>query len=219
MRDFPVFTTENGVGSLVLKEIPYSGIAYITIHDSSFPTEFLEECVGFCRAVGAQKIYATGHNVIEYYPLHISVIRMSAPRNSIPDTDVCLFPVTEGTVTRWREIYNDAMKDVDNAAYMSELSGKELLSRGDGYFVHKNGELFGIGIASDDHIDCVVSTIRGKGKDVVSALASALVCERVQLDVASTNYRAIKLYESLGFIKTAEVSRWHKIFELSRKNT
>ena len=45
MRDLPVFTTENGVGSLVFKEIPYSGTAYVTIHDSSFPTEFLMECV------------------------------------------------------------------------------------------------------------------------------------------------------------------------------
>ena len=69
MRDFPVFTTENGVGSLSLKEIPYSGIAYVTIHDSSFPTEFLKECLDFCRAVGATKVYATGHETLEVYPL------------------------------------------------------------------------------------------------------------------------------------------------------
>ena len=49
MRDLPMFTTENGVGSLVLKEIPYNGTAYITIHSSSFPTDFLKECADFCR--------------------------------------------------------------------------------------------------------------------------------------------------------------------------
>ena len=61
MRDFPVFTTENGVGSLVLKEIPYRKVAYITIQDSLFPEAFLSECVDFCRAVGAERIYACGH--------------------------------------------------------------------------------------------------------------------------------------------------------------
>ena len=212
MRDFPVFTTENGVGSLVLKEIPYSGIAYVTIHDSSFPTEFLKECLDFCRAVGATKVYATGHETLEVYPLYTSVIKMTAPWEVIPETDACLFPVTQSTLARWREIYNDRMKNVDNAAYMSEKAGREMLTRGDGYFVHLNGELFGIGIASDDRIACVAAVIPGKGKDVVCALAHALMCDRVELNVASTNHRAIRLYESLGFIKTAEVSRWYKIF-------
>jgi hypothetical protein len=34
MRDIPMFTTEYGVASLVLKEIPYQAAAYITIQDS-----------------------------------------------------------------------------------------------------------------------------------------------------------------------------------------
>ena len=71
MRDFPVFSTENGVGSLVLKEIPYNGAAYVTIHSSSFPTEFLNECVEFCRAVGARDVYAAGDDCLRQYPLHL----------------------------------------------------------------------------------------------------------------------------------------------------
>ena len=211
MRDFPVFTTENGVGSLVLKEIPYSGIAYVTIRDSASPTDFLEECVGFCRAVGAQKIYATGSKILEQYPLHTTVIRMAASFDCLPNTDACLFPVTDKTVAQFREIYNDRMKDVDNAAYMSELAGREMLKRGDGYFIHIDGHLLGIGMASDDRIDCVATVDRGKGRDIVCALVHALVCERVVLDVASTNHKAIHLYESLGFVKTAEISCWYKI--------
>lgn len=212
MRDFPVFTTENGVGSLVLKEIPYSGIAYVTIHDSSFPTEFLKECLDFCRAVGAQRVYATGHEITASYPFYTSVIQMSASMDSIPETDASVFPVTEKTLTRWREIYNDRMKGVDNAAYMSESAGQELLKRGDGYFVHRDGELLGIGIASDDRIDCVASVKRGCGREVVSALTHALISDRVVLEVSSTNSRAIRLYETMGFIKTAELSKWYKIF-------
>lgn len=211
MRDFPMFTTENGAGSLVLKEIPYSGKAYVTVQDSSFPTKFLRECVEFCRAVGAQKIYASGCPELEGFPLHTAVIRMAASADAIPDTDACLFPVTERTLSRWRKIYNDAMKDVDNAAYMSENAAAELLKRGDGYFVHRDGNLLGIGIAADDRIDCVVSVQRGSGRDVVSALSHALVCQRIVLDVASTNERAIRLYTSMGFLQTHEVSRWYQI--------
>ena len=48
MRNIPVFTTENGVGSLVLQEIPYTGNAYVRIHDSVMPEAFLRECVDFC---------------------------------------------------------------------------------------------------------------------------------------------------------------------------
>ena len=33
MRDFPIFTSEFGVSSLILKEIPYRGEAYIRIRD------------------------------------------------------------------------------------------------------------------------------------------------------------------------------------------
>ena len=212
MRDFPVFTTENGVGSLVLKEIPYRGAAYVTIHDSSFPTDFLNECRDFCRAVGAETIYASGHEILCDYPLYTTVVQMAAPVDMIPDTDASIFPVTEKTVKRFRELYNERMKDVDNAAYMSERDVQDMLKRGDGYFVHLDGELIGIGIASNDRIECIASCRPGSGKAVLSALTHALMRERVVLDVASTNIRAVSLYESMGFIKTSEISKWYKIF-------
>ena len=212
MRDFPVFTTENGVGSLVLKEIPYSGIAYVTIRDSSFPTEFLRECLEFCRAVGAKVIYATGHEILNDYPYFTSVIQMSASADVIPQTDAALFPVTEQTLDRWREIYNLKMKKVDNASYMSERAANEMLVKGNSYFIHRDGTLLGIGTVGDERIECIASVVPGGGREVVSVLTHALLGDRVVLDVASTNIKAIRLYESMGFIKTTELSRWHKIF-------
>lgn len=211
MRDFPVFSTENGVGSLVLKEIPYNGAAYITIHSSAFPTEFLHECVEFCRAVGAARIYACGHDCLKQYPLFTTVVQMSASVQSLPDTDACLFPVTERTVERWCQIYNEKMKAVHNAAYMSRAAAQKLLQRGGAYFVHENQKLLGIGIAFDDRIECVASVLPGSGKHIVAALTHALLCDRVMLEVASTNRKAIRLYESLGFIQTAVLSEWYEI--------
>ena len=211
MRDFPVFTTENGVGSLVLKEIPYSGIAYVTIRDSSFPTEFLRECLEFCKAVGAKVIYATGHEILNEYPFYTSVIQMVASADVISHTDAALFPVTEQTLSRWREIYNLKMSKVDNASYLSERAANEMLKKGNSYFIHRDGTLLGIGTVGDERIECVASVAPGGGREVISALTHALLGERVTLDVASTNIKAIRLYESMGFIKTAELSRWYKI--------
>ena len=34
MKDFPVFTTQYGVASLIMKEIPYQKTAYVIIRDS-----------------------------------------------------------------------------------------------------------------------------------------------------------------------------------------
>ena len=211
MRDFPIFTTENGVGSLVLKEIPYNGSAYITIRSASFPAEILPECVDFCRAVGAEKIYATGHECLTQYPFYTKILQMSSSAAALPDTDACLFPVTAQTKESWRDIYNEKMKGVHNAAYMSEKAMQERLCRGGAYFVHKDGKLLGIGIAQDDRIDCVAAVTPGCGREILLALAHALVCDRILLEVASTNLRAIRLYESMGFITTAELSTWYKI--------
>ena len=212
MRNIPFFDSQYGVASLVLKEIPYSGIAYVTVRDSLFPTEFLKECTDFCRAVGAERVYASGHKILEEYPFHTSVFQMTAGVDSLEDTQAMLFPVTEKTVTRWREIYNQKMKGVHNAAHMSDADAEAMLKRGDGYFIHEDGKCLGIGIASGDRIDCVAAVVPGSGRKVVLALTHALMCERILLEVASTNHKAIRLYETLGFIKTAELSRWYKIF-------
>ena len=72
--------------------------------------------------------------------------------------------------------------------------------------------LLRIGKASADRIDAVVSLVRGAGADVVRALAHALAGDTITIEVASTNRRAISLYERLGFLSTREVSRWYQIF-------
>ena len=42
-------------------------------------------------------------------------------------------------------------------------------------------------------------------------MMSLLEEEQITLEVASTNERAIHLYEKLGFVKTAELSRWYQV--------
>lgn len=212
MNDIPVFTTDNGVASLILRDIPYKGIAYVRIQSTQSPKLLIEECISFCHAIGAEAVYATGHPSLEAYPLYTQILEMHIQLDSLSDTDAALFPVQEKTLEAWRELYNEKMRDVANSAYMTVKDAKEMLSRGDGYFVHRNGTLLGIGIASGNRIDAVVSARRGAGKDVVLALTHALSSDTVTIEVASTNEKAINLYKQIGFLCTKELSRWYKIF-------
>ena len=212
MRDIPMFTTEYGVASLFLKEIPYRGRAHIKIQSSLEPEKLLEECVGFCRACGAEWIDAAGHEYLEKYPLITALWAMQCPRDSIGDTDACLFPMTEETMQKWLDICNERMANIPNAAYMDSKDGKELLKKGSAYFIHQNGELLGIGVAAGDFIDTVIAVKPGAGETVVQALASVLTEDTVRLWVASANERAIRLYERMGFTKVKELSKWHLVF-------
>ena len=211
MKDLPMFTTQYGVASLFLREIPYRGRAHIKIQSSLDPEKLLEECVAFCRMCGAEWIDAAGHDYLEKYPLITALWAMQCPREALAETDACLFPVTDQTVQQWLTIYNERMADVPNAAYMDSRDGRELLNTGDGYFVHRNGQLLGIGKAKGDFIDTVISVEPGSGETVLRALCSALQCETVRLWVAAENHRAVRLYQRLGFVKTKELSRWHRV--------
>lgn len=211
MKDFPIFTTENGIASLTLKEIPYRKQAHIKIQSSLDPEKLLEECVGFCRACGAEWVDASGHEYLEKYPLITEMWLMTGNRESIGETDACLFPMTQQTVARWLEIHNQRMADVPNAAYLDGNDGREFLENGDCYFVRRDGKLLGIGKAAEDYIDIVIAAEPGMGQTVVQALAGALTEDTVRVAVASANTRAVRLYERLGFVKTKVMSGWYRV--------
>lgn len=211
MKNIPVFDTEHGIASLVLKEIPYTQTAYVILRSSLEPDELLEECVSFCRICGAEKIYATGHDALETKPFYTAMWEMRCPAASLADTDAALWPVQEDTLEKWRGIYNEKAIHVPNGAWMDGKDARDMLQKGDGYFIHRGETLLGIGRASGDIIDWVASTQPGAGRDVVLALRHATSEEVLSLTVASVNEKAVRLYESLGFIKTNEISRWFQV--------
>lgn len=212
MKDIPMFATEFGVASLILKEIPYRDCAYILVQSSLEPEKLLEECVGFCRACGAERIYAAGEEIPEKYPFFTAEWELHCPVAALGETDAAVFPVQAETLELWREIYNEKVASVPMGAWMTRRDGEEMLKKGDGYFVHRNGTLLGIGRASGERIDWVAAVQCGAGKDVVRALHHCLFEDTAVLTVASENHRAFCLYTRLGFVRTRELRRWFRVY-------
>lgn len=211
MKDFPVFTTDFGVSSLILREIPYRQEAYIHIQDVQ-PGGFrdhLQECVSFCRMAGAERIYATGHDALEAFPLHTAVYEMRGTAWVDREKLENLFPVTEPTVSQFRSICNERLRGVDNSATLTSADEKKILESGGAYFVHHSGELLGVGWVDDAKLLLVAAVKPGAGERVMHTLMSLVEGADMTLEVAATNERAIRLYEKLGFLKTRALFRWY----------
>ena len=213
MKDFPVFTTDWGVSSLILREIPYRAEAYIHIQDvqpEGFE-EHLKECAAFCRMAGADRVYATGTQLLQAYPEYMSVYEMRGMAWVDPEKMVNLFPVTEQTVGRWRSLMNERLRGVDNAATLTAFDEKKIVQSGGAYYIHRSGELLGLGWMEDTKLLLVAAVKPGAGETVMHSLMSLVEGADMTIEVASTNDRAIRLYEKLGFMKAREVVKWKKI--------
>lgn len=214
MKDIPMFTTEFGVASLSLSEIPYRKEAYIrvrTLQEEKL-AELLAECVGFCRAVGAETVYAADCDELDSYPLKTAVIEMQG--DAIVDWEKVehIFPVTEQTVAQWREIVNSRMAGVDCAKTLTATDEKKIVSSGGAYFIHHNGELLGTGWMEDEKLLLICGIKPGAGERIMHTIMSLNDGGRIRLEVASTNARAIRLYEKLGFLRVRELLRWYKVY-------
>ncbi len=212
MRDFPIFTTEYGVSSLTLKEIPYKKEAYIRIRDVSedFFGEHLSECVSFCRMAGADCIFAAGNGNLENYPLHSSVLEMRGTAWVDPEKLACLFPVTEATAARWRSIYNERMRAVDNAQTLEARDEAQIAQSG-AYFIHRDGQLLGIGWLEDTKLLAAASVKKGAGETVMHTLMSLVEGAQIQLELASTDVNASRLDQKLACRASAELTRWYTV--------
>jgi len=212
VKDFPMFTTEYGVASLILKEVPYRQEAYIIIQSTQQPKELLEECISFCRVVGAEKIYARGHEFVESSPLHCAIYEMRGQIAVDEQKTANLWPVTPENIGAWRDFLNSRMKGIDNAGTLEKSGEKEILDLGGAYFVHRGGKLLGAGWIVDGELMLIAAAEKGMGEQVLHTLLSAAASEEIRLQVVSTNERAIGFYEKMGLIKTAELRRWYRVF-------
>lgn len=209
MNDIPIFPTQHGVASLILREIPYRQEAYIRVQDVQ-PGEIdllLAECAGFCRACGAERILWTGAET-DAEP-EMTVLRMQGAAWVDKNLLEQVFPVTEKTASKWRTIYNEKMRSVPQARTLSFLDEKELSETAGAYFVHHAGELLGIGWLENTHLLAIASCKSGAGERVMHTMMSLVEGTTMTLEVADRNLKAVELYKKAGFIATGIVSQWY----------
>ena len=85
MKDIPVFSCPDGIATLILREVPFRGEGYILVRGVFGTLEgLLAECAGFCRAAGAERLFAAGEADFSGYPAAIRILGRSAPRESLP---------------------------------------------------------------------------------------------------------------------------------------
>lgn len=209
MKNIPMFTTEAGIASLILEEIPYKKVAYIRIHSSSSPEVLLNDAASLCKAAGAEHVYAMGHAFLEHYPVHTEIVRMECKKDDLPKAHLQLEPVSPETLQLWCDIYNDKMREVPNTAtlYPSKLRKENLVDNC--YFVYDTNRMLGIGMIHSGMVDAVASLVSGSGSDVVATLCSMLNDETISVEVAVNNIPAISLYKKMGFELKESISKWY----------
>lgn len=210
MQDFPFFTTEYGVASLILREVPYRGEAYIHIQEAApeHLQEHIRQCRDFCRAVGADHIYIKEYPGLPQLPLHTQMVQMTGTAWVDREKLCALFPVTQATVGRWRAYHNRRMAGVDNAATLEAREEAKIADSGGAYFVHRDGQLLGIGWMEDTKL-LTVAAEPGQGERVMHSLMSLVEGAQMTMEVASTNGRAVALYQRLGFVATRPLDSWY----------
>ena len=212
MRDIPMFTTENGIATLVLKKIPYTKEAFVRVLDSQSCSEFLKECVEVCRMAGAENIYVTGHQSLNTLPIFCEEMRYMANKHSFPHTDAVALYATMEQLPWWRQIYNQKMSGVHAAAPLSESEVERLIRDGKAFCVYKECAIVGIGVACDGQIHALASLAQGAGPDVVLSLSKTFPEYDVSVCVASTNNKALRVYRRLGFCEAQIETKWYKLF-------
>lgn len=209
MKDFPVFTTEFGAASLTLRQIPYRQEAYI--HLQSFSREdrdsLIAECASFCRMAGAEKVFVTPAAGEGDFKI---LLMRGVPILNEEDVEN-IFPVTDQTVSSFRKIANEKLRQVDLAAMLEQKDEEIIISSGGAYFIHREGKLLGIGWLQEDKLKLIASVIPGEGYHVAQTLLSVQPGQSIHLEVASTNQKAIRLYERLGLLPVQELETWEEV--------
>ena len=212
MKNIPVFSTENGIASITLDQIPYNQSAYIHMQDVSDFPEFVTECIGFCKAAGAEQIYATGLDDLKDYSVYTHILQLEILKANIPGDIGEMIPVTMETFSTWKNAYNQSMRNVPGAAGADNKRAKQILENKEAYFVRYAGEIIGLGVVSANTVHAIVSFVPRMGQTILKTLSSKIESDRFTLEVAENNFPAMKLYERCKCQSIQRILTWYTIF-------
>ena len=216
MKNIPMFTSPYGIATLILREIPWSGSAYVLVRSvwNDQAAALLEECRGFCRAVVAKAICAAYDT--EELPAEpaYDMIRMTMSKAVLPETAAIeLVPLDRENSSAYLEIYNRCFAAVPSAASYDEDSLKPLYGEDLAWLARVDGKYAGVAEISKEGLEgiAVLPEYKGLGYELALAVLNMVPSPVLRLKVASTNVRAIALYRRLGFSAECVEKRWFRL--------
>lgn len=217
MRNIPIFTAEHGLASLILREIPYSGRAYVMVRSvwSGQTQALLAECRQFCTAAGAGEVYASWEMEALPVPHAYDVLELSRPRAGLPPPKepVELEPLSERNAAQYLDIYNRCFRTLPGAASYDREDMRRLMEKDLAFLAKRRGRYAAVAELGAGSLAgvAVLPEFHGLGHDWTLTVLARLETPELTLRVASTNNRALALYRRLGFGADRTVSRWWRL--------
>lgn len=217
MNNIPIFTAVNGMATLILKEVPVCGRAYVMLRSvwNGKTAALLEECAQFCRAVGAEEIFACddGNELpaeAAYEVVELSISKDALPK---PQKPVELVPLRQDNSAEYLRIFNGCFRDLHSAASYGPADIRRLLGKDLAFLARVDGQYAGIAELGDNYLEAVavLPQFRGLGFDLTASVLAKLPGPVVRLKVASTNERALRLYRRMGFGEDRTVRKWFRL--------
>jgi len=214
VQNIPIFTAANGLATLVLREIPYSGRAYVMLRSvwNDAVTALVQECASFCRMAGAETVYVSQDCKDLPFPHAYDMVELQCRREDLPGQTepVELAPLTADRAEEWCSVYNRCFLPIAGAAAYDHRERNRLLKDNTAFLVIKDGVCAAIVETKPDGLAAigVLPEYRGMGTAVALAALQKVQSPLLTVRTASTNQRALAMYEKLGFRKKQIVSRW-----------
>ena len=217
LKDIPIFTGQYGVGSLILREIPYKQCAYVLVRSAwdGHMRDFLEECSTFCRAAGAEWVLASAPEPLTFLPHVHDMLEYACRRDQLPPPlrPVYLEPLHDGNAEEYRTIYNALFRAIPNAATCTTEDLRRLREKSRAFLAKVGGETAGICQWTDSELNTigVLPKFRGLGHRLALTAFEQMEGETITLRVSSSNGPALRLYQRLGFDRTQVLSSWYAL--------
>jgi len=215
MKDIPVFTGAHGVASLILRQIPWSGCGYVIVRGIyGDAAAFLDECLGFCRACGAEEVYANMELQDLPAPHAYDMLRLQRQKAGLPCGSTELEELSKENSEEFLTVFNTCFRPVPNAVAYGKEELRRLLEEETAFLVRRDGRAAAVAEISKQGLEAiaVLPEYRGLGYDLALTVLQMVPSNTISLKVASTNARALALYERLGFVQTEVLSRWWKLW-------
>ena len=215
MKDIPVFTGSHGVATLILSQIPWSGCGYVMVRSVWDDTKaFLDECLGFCCACGAETVYASWDMEDLPAPHGYDMVSLTMEKSKLSQEEsIATEDLTEHNSEAFLNIYNTCFQTIPHAAAYGKKDIQRLLGEETAYLVKRGGEYAAIAEISKEVLEAiaVLPRYRGLGYDLARTVLQNVPSKTLKLKTASTNERARALYRRLGFANEQIISRWWKL--------